>query len=66
MLWLSEPGRKVASRFLDTLALRGWRFTSQSSDGPWHGGLTDTVHVHYIRRQEQSRLPYGSIGGWRV
>jgi predicted nicotinamide N-methyase len=66
MLWLSEPGRKVASRFLDTLALRGWRFTSQTAHGPWYGGLTDPVHVHFIRRQAQTRLPYSSIGGWRV
>lgn len=66
MLWLSEPDRKVAARFLDTLALRGWRFTSHTADGPWPGGQTDRVHVHFLRRQGQSTLPNSSVGGWRV
>ena len=66
MLWLSEPGRKVAARFLDTLAVRGWRFTSRSTDGPWHGGQTDHVNIHFLRHRTETGLPYSTIGGWRV
>jgi hypothetical protein len=66
MLWLSEPGRKVAARFLNTLAMRGWRFTTFSVDGPWPGGQSDRINVHFLRRQPTAGLPYSTVGGWRV
>ncbi len=66
-LWISEPGRKVAARFLDTLALRGWRFTSTTVDYARPDGDHDRIHIHTIRRdQAGDRVQFRSIGGWRV
>lgn len=66
-LWISEPGRKVASRFLDTLALSGWRFTSHSVDYARPDGGSDRIHIHIVRRDPaEDVLRFGSIGGWRV
>lgn len=65
-LWLSEPQRKVSGRFLDTLALRGWRFTSHTEDGPWADGRTEPINIHFLRRELQSDRPYNTLGGWRV
>ncbi|HLT21013.1 MAG TPA: methyltransferase domain-containing protein [Thermomicrobiales bacterium] len=66
MLWLSEPGRKVAARFLNTLAMRGWRFTTHVVEGPWPGGQTDRINVHFLRRQPNDDLPFSTVGGWRI
>ena len=65
-LWLSEPQRKVSGRFLDTLALRGWRFTSHTEEGPWADGRTEPINIHFLRRELQSDRPYSTLGGWRV
>ncbi|CAN5591835.1 methyltransferase domain-containing protein [soil metagenome] len=65
-LWLSEPERKVASRFLDTLALRGWRFTTFTSDGPWPNRQTDRINIHFLRRDLQPGRPHSTVGGWRI
>jgi len=66
MLWLSEPGRKVAARFLNTLAMRGWRFTTHVVEGPWPGGQTDRINVHFLRREQGDTLPFSTVGGWRI
>jgi predicted nicotinamide N-methyase len=35
-LWLAEPGRPPAVRFLDLIAGKGWHIQSKSCAGPWH------------------------------
>ena len=65
-LWLSEPGRKVAERFLDTLAGRGWRFTSATIDFRRPDGDTDPIHIHVLRRDPPLVLPFSTVGGWRI
>ena len=49
LLWLAEPGRAVAGRFVDLAVKHGWRFEHQSRhDGPWpdreDAGIKVTVH----------------------
>ena len=65
-LWLSEPGRKVAARFLDTLASDHWRFTSTHVDYARPDGASDRIQIHTVRRDLAGTRLYGSIGGWRV
>ncbi|MCC7023692.1 MAG: methyltransferase [Thermomicrobiales bacterium] len=34
-LWLAEPGRPPAARFIDVMRERGWQITSERYPGPW-------------------------------
>ena len=49
-LWLAEPGRRPAARFVERLAALGWRSTKTTFDGPWpdpednRKGVVVTVH----------------------
>jgi predicted nicotinamide N-methyase len=66
MLWLAEPGRKTAQRFLNTAAAAGWQGVSTSANGPWPDGSTDHVGLHFLRRATYlDQLP-GNLGGWRM
>lgn len=49
-LWLAEPGRDPARRFLAALAASGWRDAVEVHDGPWPDGDDDPVRVHTLRR----------------
>jgi hypothetical protein len=49
-LWLAEPGRRPAARFVERISALGWRFSKTSYDGPWpdpednRKGVVVTVH----------------------
>jgi predicted nicotinamide N-methyase len=49
-LWLAEPGRAPAARFLDAMAALGWQANAESWSGPWpdpednRKGVVVTVH----------------------
>lgn len=64
MLWLAEPARKTAQRFLDTAAAAGWEIVSRSVYGPWPDGTTDRVNVHFVRRVTYMDPIPSSLGGW--
>jgi predicted nicotinamide N-methyase len=52
-LWLAEPGRPSAARFVEALRGRGWSGWSEACDSPWadpHDGKRDIVTVHRLRR----------------
>jgi predicted nicotinamide N-methyase len=52
-LWLAEPGRNEAGRFVESLGRRGWTDMSEECDSPWadpHDGMKDVVTVHRLRR----------------
>jgi predicted nicotinamide N-methyase len=66
MLWLAEPGRKTAQRFLNTAASLGWQGVSRSMTGPWPDGSTDTVSVHFLRRPTYVDVMTANLGGWRT
>jgi predicted nicotinamide N-methyase len=56
MLWLAEPGRVPATKFLDEASQRGWTWGSRNWHGPWpdRGDEAVVARVHQLRR-EQSR-----------
>ena len=66
MLWLAEPGRKTAQRFLNTAAALGWQGVSRHMNGPWPDGSTDTVSVHFLRRPTYVDQITATLGGWRT
>lgn len=65
-LWLAEPGRKTARRFLNTLAAAGWRGTTERADGPWPGEQEVRVRVHVLERPRGVTAWGDLLGGWRV
>jgi predicted nicotinamide N-methyase len=53
-LWLAEPGRPVARRFLDAVTASGWQVKSETHHGPWPDPKDDGVIVglHQLRRSK--------------
>jgi predicted nicotinamide N-methyase len=52
-VWLAEPGRLPAQRFVSLLRQRGWAGISESCASPWpdpQEGTTGVVTVHRLRR----------------
>ena len=49
-VWLAEPGRDIARRFLETLKAAGWHDEVERLDGPWPGGEAARVRLHTLRR----------------
>ena len=51
-LWLAEPGRRAAARFLELVRGAGWDGPATTWDGPWPDPLDErvTVTVHRLRR----------------
>lgn len=54
-LWLAEPGREPARRFLQGLKAAGWRGSSERVDGPWPGGQAAQVRLHIRERPAGDR-----------
>jgi predicted nicotinamide N-methyase len=52
LLWLAEPGRRVAQLFLERAATAGWQCESEIDAGPWPDPKDEnvTVGVHRLRR----------------
>ena len=49
-VWLAEPNRRVARAAVELAGARGWRITSETHPGPWHGANTieGDVTVHRL------------------
>jgi len=54
LLWLAEPGRNVAARFIEQATDRGWSDTLSFHAGPWPDprDANVAVTVHQLRRGE--------------
>lgn len=52
LLWLAEPGRAVARRFVALVYERGWRGESRTHAGPWHDpeDAGTVVTIYRLRR----------------
>jgi hypothetical protein len=48
-LWLAEPGRETARRFLAEATAAGWREQVEYAAGPWPEGNV-RVGLHFLRR----------------
>jgi predicted nicotinamide N-methyase len=66
MLWLAEPGRKTAQRFLNTAAALGWHGDTRKVAGPWPDGSNDTISLHFLRRPTDVDQLSTNLGGWRT
>jgi predicted nicotinamide N-methyase len=58
-LWLAEPGRPPAARFLESILAGGWIGESEQCSGPWPDPEDNrkgvAVTIHRLRRREASR-----------
>jgi predicted nicotinamide N-methyase len=52
LLWLAEPGREAARRFLTAAADLGWQRASEEHAGPWTDGTSVRVGLHVLRRPQ--------------
>jgi predicted nicotinamide N-methyase len=54
-LWLSEPGRPPAARFLESIGARGWMEESEQCSGPWPDPEDNVkgivITIHRLRRR---------------
>jgi predicted nicotinamide N-methyase len=54
-LWLAEPGRPPAARFLESIGARGWTAESERCSGPWPDPEDNrkgiVVTIHRLRRR---------------
>jgi predicted nicotinamide N-methyase len=54
-LWLAEPGRPPAARFLESIGARGWIEESEQCSGPWPDPEDNrkgiVVTIHRLRRR---------------
>ncbi len=52
MLWLAEPGRPPAQRFVELIVERGWRDEAVQHAGPWPDPQDEgvVVTIHLLRR----------------
>jgi predicted nicotinamide N-methyase len=54
-LWLAEPGRPPAARFLESIGARGWIEESERCSGPWPDAEDNrkgiVVTIHRLRRR---------------
>ena len=54
-LWLAEPGRPPAARFLESIGGRGWTEESETCSGPWPDAEDNrkgvVVTIHRLRRR---------------
>ena len=52
LLWLAEPGRGVAERFLERAAQHGWAGSRDEHSGPWPDPKDEgvVVRLYQLRR----------------
>jgi len=65
-LWLAEPGRKTAQRFLNAAAAAGWESVTTSVHGPWPDGSTAPIDIHSLQRATYLDEVPANLGGWRI
>jgi predicted nicotinamide N-methyase len=63
-LWLAEPVRRTAQRFLDTVAGNGWQIESRRLRADWPDATDGWVNIHIIRREAASADAGLAHGGW--
>lgn len=63
LLWLAEPGRAVAARFLEAARAAGWDGPTETHPGPWPDPKDQGVVVglHALRRSRTSCRPSGPM-----
>jgi predicted nicotinamide N-methyase len=65
-LWLAEPVRKTAQRFLDSAATLGWEVYSRQVRADWPDTTGGPVNLHFLRRSPEPDRVVADLGGWRI
>jgi predicted nicotinamide N-methyase len=65
-LWLAEPVRKTAQRFLDSAASLGWEIDSRQVQAAWPDATDGPVNLHFLTRSHESDRPIADLGGFRI
>ncbi len=65
-LWLAEPVRRTAQRFLDAAADLGWDIDSRQVQADWPDATSGPVNLHLLKRSAQPDAVVGDLGGWRI
>jgi hypothetical protein len=65
-LWLAEPVRRTAQRFLDSAAALGWDISSTQVSAEWPDATDGPVNVHFLNRSPNAETVTTDLGGWRI
>ncbi|MEO6351297.1 MAG: hypothetical protein ABIP53_11660 [Candidatus Limnocylindrales bacterium] len=65
-LWLAEPVRRTAQRFLDSAATLGWDIESRQVTADWPDATNGPVNLHFLRRSTEPDRVVADLGGWRI
>ena len=65
-LWLAEPVRRTAQRFLDSAAELGWDSSSKQVTAEWPDATDGPVNLHFLNRSRQAETITTDLGGWRI
>jgi predicted nicotinamide N-methyase len=65
-LWLAEPVRKTAQRFLDSAASLGWEIDSRQVQAEWPDATDGPVNIHFLTRSHESDRTVADLGGFRI
>jgi predicted nicotinamide N-methyase len=65
-LWLAEPVRRTAQRFLDIIATMGWTIESRRIRAQWPDATDGWVNVHVIRRENEPTEMALALGGGQL
>lgn len=65
-LWLAEPVRRTAQRFLDSAAGLGWEIDSRQVQADWPDATSGPVNLHFLTRSPELDRIVADLGGWRI
>ena len=65
-IWLAEPVRRTAQRFLDSAATLGWSVDSRQVKADWPDATNGPVNVHFLTRSAEPDRIVADLGGWRI
>ena len=65
-LWLAEPVRRTAQRFLDSAAALGWEIESRQVKAEWPDATDGPVNLHFLTRSPEPDRVIADVGGWRI
>jgi predicted nicotinamide N-methyase len=65
-LWLAEPVRRTAQRFLDSAASLGWEIESRQVKAEWPDNTDGPVNLHFLPRSKVADPVATDLGGIRI
>jgi predicted nicotinamide N-methyase len=65
-LWLAEPVRRTAQRFLDSAASLGWEIESRQVKAEWPDNTEGPVNLHFLTRSAVPDSIAADLGGLRI